>query len=231
MRRQYTDLGALIEDCLEKYGTRLGYSGAAPARLRGKGFLIEFGAAKLPGDEEHWKGQPHDFLGIDEASQWNEEQIRFLMGWVRSTKPGQRCRTILATNPPHRPTEGQYLKVMFGPWLDPNHKLYPAKPGQLLWYIRSADGSEDIWVDGPDPVQVGDRVVTPISRTFIPAALDDNPFLKGHPVPPAAGRRARAAALRDPRRQLDDLLRGRPLAGHPDQLGHGRPAALDAPPA
>lgn len=177
MRRQYTDLGALIDDTLKQNGTRDGFNGAPPARLRtGDGRVIEFGAAKMPGDEEHWKGQPHDFLGIDEASQFLESQFKFLSGWVRSVEEDQRTRIVLATNPPEKPGEGRWLFEMFAPWLDPGHPN-PAKPGELRWYATDAEG-RDMEVDGPEPVEFGKRTVRPMSRTFIPAALVDNPFLK-----------------------------------------------------
>jgi hypothetical protein len=185
MRRQYSDLSALIEDMLEKHGTRDGYNGSAPAKLRTKdGRLIEFGGAKNAGDEQHWKGQPHDLLAIDEASQFLESQVRFLMGWVRSIDPNQHCRVVLATNPPETEAEGQWLKEMFGPWLNPVHPLYRGSPhhrygrdpGELLWVITDEDG-KDKWVDSPEPVEIGERTVTPESRTFIPASLSDNPYL------------------------------------------------------
>jgi hypothetical protein len=177
MRRQYSDLGAMIEDTLKQYGTRDGFNGSPPARLRSRdGRLIEFGAAKLPGDEEHWKGQAHDFLGLDEVSQFLESQVRFLMGWVRSDVPGQRCRVVLATNPPDNPADGQWLLDMFAPWLNDAYDN-PAKPGELRWVVSDEDG-KDRWVDGPDPIMIGGRQVIPESRTFIPARLEDNPFLK-----------------------------------------------------
>lgn len=177
MRRQYSDLGAMIEDLLDKYGTRRGFNGSAPARLRtDDGRLVEFGAAKDLGDEAHWKGQAHDLLGIDEVSQWHESQVRFLMGWVRSTEPGQRTRVVLATNPPESPADGQWLIPMFAPWLDPAYHD-PAKPGELRWVVTDEMG-RDRWVDGPEPVDVGGKLHKPMSRTFIPASLSDNPFLK-----------------------------------------------------
>lgn len=177
MRRQYSDTGALIEDLLAKYGSRRGFNGSAPARLRTEdGRLIEIGAAKLPGDEQHWKGQPHDLLAIDEASQFLESQVRFLMGWVRSDDPGQRCRTVLATNPPDSPADGQWLLDMFAPWLDPAYRD-PARPGELRWVVSDEEGN-DRWVDGPEPILIGEKHVRPLSRTFIPAKLEDNPFLK-----------------------------------------------------
>lgn len=178
MRRRYTDTSALVEDLLEKHGTRDGYSGAPPARLRSADKLIEFGAAKDLGDEESWRGQAHDFLGIDEASQFHESQVRFLMGWVRSVDPSQRCRVILATNPPEKPAEGQWLVKMFAPWLDKTDPRYPTPHGKLLWVVSDEEGN-DRWVDGPEEIDSGGRMVKPMSRTFIPAALKDNPFLAG----------------------------------------------------
>jgi len=187
MRRQYSDLSSMIEDMLEKNGTRDGFNGSPPAKLRTHdGRLIEFGGAKTPGDERHFKGQPHDLLAIDEASQFQEQQVRFLMGWVRSTDPKQRTRVVLATNPPESETEGQWLKQMFGPWLDPSHPLFirgidpmhptlGRMPGELLWVISDEEG-KDRWVDGPEPVQIGEKTVQPTSRTFIPARLEDNPY-------------------------------------------------------
>ena len=176
MRRQYTDLGALIEDTLKQYGSRKGYSGTARARLRTEdGRLIEFGAAKLPGDDEHWRGQPHDLLCIDEATQFLESQVRFLMGWVRTTEKDQRCRVILASNPPDKPGQGQWLFDMFKPWLDPLHPN-PAKPGELRWYVSDGQGT-DQEVDGPEAVTINGRETMPLSRTFIPADVADNPYL------------------------------------------------------
>lgn len=183
MRRQYSELSGIIEDTLAHYGTRDGFNGSPPAKLRtADGRLIEFGGAKLPGDEQSWKGQPHDLLAIDEASEWNESQVRFLMGWVRTTVPGQRCRTVLATNPPHQQGQGQWLREMFGPWLDPEHPAYRPggeygrEPGELLWVVTDGDG-KDQWVDGPEPVEIDGRSHKPMSRTFIPARLRDNPAL------------------------------------------------------
>ncbi len=61
MRRQYTDLGAIIERVREIDGTYNGFNGAPPPRLRtADGRLIDFGAAAKLGDERHWQGQPHD---------------------------------------------------------------------------------------------------------------------------------------------------------------------------
>jgi hypothetical protein len=52
----------------------------------------------------------------------------------------------------------------------------PAKPGELRWVVMDEDG--DRWVDGPDPVRAptAEKLVTPLSRTYIPSSVKDNPF-------------------------------------------------------
>jgi hypothetical protein len=175
MRRQYTDMGALVERALQINGTRDGFNGSPPPKLRTvNGKLIEFGAASKLGDEEHWQGQPHDLLGIDEAVQFLESQVRFLMGWVRSVDENQRCRAILATNPPVT-ASGQWIIPMYRPWLDITHSR-PAKPGELRYFISDKDG-KDYEVDGPEPIERDGKTYIPISRTFIPGTLGDNPYL------------------------------------------------------
>jgi hypothetical protein len=171
-RRQYTDLGALIDRAIQINGSRIGFNGGTPPKLRTRdGRLIEFGAARSPGDETTWQGQPHDLLGLDEGTQLHKSQVQFLMGWVRTVVPGQRTRVVIASNPPLS-AEGLWVIEMFRPWLDTTHPN-PAKPGELRWFVTDPDG-KDMEVDGPEPVVQAGRKVTPKSRTFIPAKLSDN---------------------------------------------------------
>jgi hypothetical protein len=177
MRRQGVDLSAMHEELIKFYGSRDGWNGSAHGALRTKDHkLIEFGAAKTPGDEQAWMGRAHDFLYIDEATHFQESQVRLLMGWVRTTDPNQRTRIILGTNPPIT-AEGDWIVGMFRPWLDPMHPS-PAKAGELRWFVTNPDG-EDLEVDGPDPVYFPGqkKPARPMSRSFIPAKLSDNPYL------------------------------------------------------
>ena len=175
MRRQYTDLGSLVERAIEINGGRQGFNGSPPPKLRTQdGRHIDFSAAAHPGDEQTWQGRPHDFLGLDEVVHFLESQVRFLMGWVRTTAPGQRTRVVMASNPPVT-AAGQWVVGMFRPWLDLTHPN-PAAHGELRWFVTDPDG-KDVEVDGPAPVRIGGQDVQPMSRTFIPAALSDNPFL------------------------------------------------------
>lgn len=187
IRKHYTDLTGLTDRAKEINGTEKGYNGSAPPRLKTvENRTIDFGGIAKPGDEDHWQGQPHDLLGIDEVVQNREAAVRFLMGWVRSADETQRCRVILASNPPTT-SAGDWIIPMFAPWLD-NRYENPAEPGELRWVVtmvNDAGKSFDHWVDGPD-VRIPSgrnhddgtpKMLKPESRTFIPGRLDDNPFL------------------------------------------------------
>lgn len=178
MRREYADLDRLIEDALAIHGSRDGFNGSPPPRLRiNEKQVINFRAAQRVGDEQGTMGQGRDLLAIDEATHFAESQIRFLMGWVRSEDPDQRCRTVLATNPPLS-AEGLWVNKMFAPWIDPKFP-YPAQPGELRWVISDSDGN-DKWVDGPGEYEVEvagvPKMVRATSRSYIPASVRDNPY-------------------------------------------------------
>lgn len=176
MRRQYGDLDRLVEDALKIHGSRTGFNGSPPPKLRvSDKQIIDFAAAHRVGDEQGQMGKGRDLLAIDEATHFAESQIRFLMGWNRTDTPGQRVRTVLATNPPLT-AEGLWVNTMFAPWLDPTYHN-PAKPGELRWVISDDDGKDE-WVSGPDDVRVNakGKTIRPTSRTYIPAKVSDNPY-------------------------------------------------------
>lgn len=173
MRRQYSDLDRIVEDALAIHGSRDGFNGSPPPKLRVTDTqVISFAAAHRIGDEQGQMGKGRDLLGIDEATHFAESQIRFLMGWNRSEDPGQRVRTVLATNPPLS-AEGLWVIKMFAPWLDPAYPN-PAQHGELRWVISDPDGNDE-WVDGPGTVTREGKEYRPTSRTYIPSSVDDNP--------------------------------------------------------
>jgi len=135
---------------------------------------LEFGATKLESDVRKYMGRPHDFKGFDEGTQFSEYQYRFLSAWARTTDPDQRVRVVLAGNPPHT-VEGRWVIRYWGPWIDKTHRN-PAAPGELRWFATV--GGQDLEVDGPEPIEHEGETIIPKSRTFIPARLSDNPFLR-----------------------------------------------------
>lgn len=160
------------------------------------GRIIEFGAIQYEKDKADWKGRPHDLYGWDELPEFTESQYRFVNGWLRSTRPGQRCRIVATGNPPVT-AEGEWVVKYWAPWLDSQHPN-PARPGELRWFTV-LDG-KDVEVEHGDPFEFKGEVVYPKSRTFIPAGLDDNPYLRN------TGYRATLMALPEPLRS--QLLKG-----------------------
>jgi hypothetical protein len=203
-RRAYVDLRGVEERLLEIRGTRDGYN-ASDMFLRTDETLLEFGALEKPGAELSWQGRPHDLIAFDEGAQLGEAKVRFVMGWLRSARPGQRCRVVIASNPPIG-GEGEWLVDWFSPWLDPLAPN-PARPGELRWAVTAPDG-KTIWVEGPGAHEIDGLTLEALSRSFIPAFLDDNPYLKD------TGYRAQIMSMDEPLRSK--LLNGDFLAGKED---------------
>lgn len=173
-RREYPQIKGLVDEIARIVGTRNGYN-ATTKLWKLKDREIEFGSVPNEDDVEKFQGRPHDLIGFDEITHFSEAQYRFLIGWNRSTDYGQRCRVVVAGNPPTS-AEGFWVIRYWAPWLDPTHRR-PAKSGELRWFT-TIDG-KDIECDGPDPVEVGGRKIKPRSRTFIRSMLADNPDLEG----------------------------------------------------
>jgi hypothetical protein len=174
LRREAKNVRAIVDRAREILGD-LGRLNENLGRWRDLpgGRQIEFGGVKNPGDEQAYRGRPHDLIVFDEADQFGEQMVRFIGGWLRTTLPGQRCRVLLNFNPPAS-AEGEWLLTYFGPWVDDKHPN-PAKPGELRWYAV-VEGRE---VERPDgnPFEHNGEHIVPKSRTFIPARLLDNPHL------------------------------------------------------
>ena len=110
---------------------------------------------------------------FDELPQFLESQFRFLIGWARITIPFQRVRGVSCGNPPTY-AQGEWVIRYWAPWLDSQH-TNPAAPGERRWFAV-IDGSDEEVEDGT-PFEFKGDMITPKSRTFIPARLQDNPAL------------------------------------------------------
>lgn len=202
-RREATQLTGVIDRLTGILGARDGYNGQEKIwRLDGR--QVEFGSTPHLGDETKYQGRPKDLLVLDEATNFLEAQVRFLMGWVRTTKVGQKCTTLLTFNPPTT-AEGQWVIAFFGPWLDSQHPN-PALPGELRWFA-TVDGA-DKELESGEPFEHDGELITPQSRTFIPSNIADNPFLMG------TGYMAQLQSLPEPLRS--QMLKGDFMAGLED---------------
>lgn len=174
LRREATQLDGIIEFSREVLGEIGDYNKVEKLWTFGDGKHLKFAGLNQPDDWRKYAGIARDYMAFDEAGEFLKEQVFSLIGWLRSTKEGQRCRVILGSNPP-RGGEGQWMVDEFAPWLEPT---FPnrAEAGELRWAI--VVGGETEWVDGEGVYMRNGEEYTAMSRTFIPAKLDDNPFLK-----------------------------------------------------
>lgn len=192
-RREGPQLKGIIDRLAEILGSRQQINGNPPVYRDEEDRQIEFNSMPNLGDETKYQGRPKDLLVIDEAANFLEQQVRFVKGWVRTTRPGQRTCTLLTFNPPTN-AEGRWVIGFFAPWLDTKHHLYPTTPGALRYVYVDPTTGKDVWVDNDDPrpfVLDGERreygfnplahrpeeIIRPESRTFIPSRITDNPFL------------------------------------------------------
>ena len=188
-RKEATQMTGIIDRVTEILGSRDGYNGQDKI-WRTAGKQIEFGSTPHLGTENKYQGRPHDLKVFDEITHFLEAQVRFLMGWSRTTQKGQRCRVLFTGNPP-TDSNGDWVIKFFGPWLDDKHPN-PAKPGELRWYATISgedtavdNGESFVLIDNdliydfdPDDYDPKD-IITPKSRTFIPSRVTDNPYLMG----------------------------------------------------
>lgn len=197
LRRVGTELQGILDRLEELIGNTDGKNGQQKVwkRTRFDGVKQQIEWASLPnlGDERGFQGRPHDLLVFDEAANFLEAQVRFLLGWLRSTVKGQRKRALLTFNPPTS-SEGRWIIAFFAPWLDDKYPN-PAEPGELRWFatikgkdfevpdarhfVLAADGETRNYEFNPKDYRGKDKtkIIKPMSRTFIPSRITDNPYL------------------------------------------------------
>ena len=135
---------------------------------------IELESCQLEKDKGKQQGRPRDLYVFDEITEFTRTIYQFITGWLRTTKKGQRTRIICTGNPPID-SDGLWVIEEWAPWLDPDF-YDPAEPGELRWYYYDTEGRIQ-WQKDSEPVEVDGVFIRPMSRTFIPAGLQDNPHL------------------------------------------------------
>lgn len=140
------------------------------------GRTIEFGALQYETDKNGFRGRAYDLHVFDEATEFTESQVRYVIGWNRSADPAQRCQVLLTFNPPTE--DGQEWVIrFFAPWLQEGHPD-PAADGEIR-YVAMVDGAEQFYRSREDaPARNADGSETGVkARTFFHARLSDNPIL------------------------------------------------------
>lgn len=144
------------------------------------GAKIAFGYCETDADALRYQGTEWCFIGFDELTHFSESQYRYLTSRARSSA-GLPIRIRSTTNPGGRGHE--WVKARWAAWLV---KPVAARPCELRWY-------------DPDGRACDADTEWSLSRTFVHATLDDNPFL---------GREYRAQLM-----ALDPVTRAQLLGG------------------
>lgn len=165
----------------------VGHGGLLTTR---EGRTVEFAGVEHEKSKQKYKGRAHDLKAWDEVVDFPESVYTFVNGWNRTTVPGQRCRSVAASNPPTT-AEGEWVNRRWRAWLDPAAGNR-AGPGELRYYT-TIDGEEREFPDAA-PVAFGGDTYTPRSRSFIPADMI--------PLLVATGYRNTLATLPEPLRSI-----------------------------
>lgn len=208
VRQHFSDLEGLIDNAKKIVGSKEGFvGGTRPKYNKPDGGVIHFAGLADDGGIGGHQGVDHDLICVDEAANVPENQIRLLLGWLRSDRKGQRTRMVLGSNPPLDST-GDWMIKFFAPWLDPAHPN-PAKSGELRYFLPDADGN-DVEVEKGAFTYIHGVQVFAQSRTFIPSKFTDNPYYNPEEYAKAL------SAL--PKEAREILISGNFLLNRPDSM-------------
>lgn len=165
------------------------------------GCRLKFAHLQHEDDRLDYKGAQMPFIGFDQLEEFTEKQFWYLVSRNRSTcgvKPYIRgtCNPV-----PEDDDTGGWLNRLISWYWDPETgSAIREKSGVIRWFVR--DGDDLIWADTREELMERFPGQLPLSFTFVPATLDDNPALeKADPL-------YRAKLMSLPRVERERLLGG-----------------------
>jgi predicted phage terminase large subunit-like protein len=190
LRRETTQLDDLIKKSKELFADV--YPGLQPVHSPNfewtfpAGGTAKYRHCQREHDYAKFDGWEINLLCFDELTHFTERQYKAICARVRSSDPALPRLIRATTNPGGEGHE--WVFKHWGAWLDPEfkaegletriddagNKLPPAKPGEIFW-ISTDDNGNEAYFRSPQPLVDGNEVA--LSRTFIPAKLEDNPHL------------------------------------------------------
>lgn len=132
----------------------------------GGGRLV-FGHLTHEATKYNHQGSQIPFLGFDELTHFSESQFFYMLSRNRSVcgvKPYVRATT--------NPDAGSWVKKLLGPWVDRKHKLFPTKPGTILFMVR--EKGQIVFHKSREEALAANPKARPKTVTFIRASVHDN---------------------------------------------------------
>lgn len=186
LRRNTKQLEKIIKETLDWYPKVL--PGLQPLKSPMHRWNFASGASHIlhhcqnDNDYLQYEGWEINLLQFDELTHFTEQQYKYICARVRSSRVGYPTY-IRASSNPGGPGHAWVLK-RWGAWLDPDfitegleprfatdgRRLPPAKPGEVFWILTVCD--KEVYYREPQAPQPDGNMA--LSRTFIPASLDDN---------------------------------------------------------
>jgi len=178
-RREATDLkkpGAIWDESKKIYP----FAGGRPNNQElswtfNKSSRIKFSGLQHENDMYAWQGAQLDVLYFDELTHFTELQFWYLIGRLRSVSGQIKPYARATCNP-----ENNWVFSLISWWID--EKGYPIldRSGKLRWFYRYSD--KMYWFDSEkaanrDLASKDLKNIKPLSFTFIPANINDNPIL------------------------------------------------------
>jgi len=179
---QITNPGGLWDETQNLYPRTGGKPHLGPREWRWRrGGKIKFSHLQFDSTVYDWQGAQITLICFDELTHFSRHQFFYMISRNRSTC-GVRPYIRATCNPDADSWVADFLEW----WLDPETGFpIPERAGVLRYYVRVADKIE--WADRPEDLMEylplgkdqppGFEVPRPLSVTFIPASVFDNPAL------------------------------------------------------
>ena len=136
------------------------------------GARVGFAHLQHEKDKLKYQGAQIPLICFDELTHFSESQFWYLLSRNRSTcgvKPYIRA----TTNPD---ADSWVAKLIQWWWDESTGDPIPQRSGVVRWFVR--DGGDLDWFDSKEEAEAAHPGSMPLSFTFVPARLEDNPALE-----------------------------------------------------
>ena len=153
------------------YGANMRSGNVKSARFP-SGALVEFRHLQYEKDKLAHQGKQYAVIGFDEVTHFTESQFWYLVS---------RNRSVSGIKPYVRgtcnPDADSWVRQFIEWWIDPDTGLaIPERSGVLRWMVRDVESDAIVWGDTRSEL-ANLPGAKPISVTFIPSSVYDNPAL------------------------------------------------------
>ena len=203
---QITSNGGLWDKASELYTAMGGVPNQADHRFRFRsGAVVTFSHMQHEKDRLNWQGSEIPLICFDELTHFTWRQFSYMLSRNRSTS-GIRSYVRGTCNP----DPDHWLRSFLDWWIGPDGLPIKERAGVLRWLAVVGDSM--CWADSREELlETYGYEIEPLSVTFVPARLDDNPAM----IQADPGYKAKLKAL--PSHEREQLLEGnwdaRPAAG------------------